>query len=77
MRGRVESGQLVTLRPLAAGEAFGPGEVIFVRWGRGNYLLHLALDVRDGRVLVGNNLGKVNGWVERGAVLGLVVAVGP
>ncbi len=43
---------------------------------KGGFLLHLVNDVRDGRPLIGNNLGKLNGWVEATAVVGKVVAVG-
>jgi hypothetical protein len=34
----------------------------------------LVLEVEASRVLIGNNLGKVNGWVEANAILGKVVA---
>lgn len=30
---------------------------------------------REGEFLIGNNVGKVNGWVPASAVLGKVVAV--
>lgn len=48
---------------------------MLVVW-RGGFLLHLVKEVRDGRLLIGNNLGKVNGRVDAAAVLGKVVAVG-
>jgi hypothetical protein len=47
---------------------------VFVAW-KGGYLLHLIVDVRDDRVLIGNNVGGINGWVEATAVRGKVVAV--
>jgi hypothetical protein len=31
--------------------------------------------VKDGQLLIGNNLGKVNGWVSAAAILGKVIAV--
>lgn len=74
MRGRIESGQPVTLAPVAPAEV-AVGDVVFVSW-RGNYLLHLVKEVREGEFLIGNNLGKVNGWVPASAVVGNVIAIG-
>jgi translation initiation factor IF-1 len=74
MRGRIESRQLVTLAPVRAGEV-RPHDVVLVRW-HGNYLLHLLKETRDGRLLIGNNLGKINGWVSGADVVAKVVAVG-
>lgn len=73
MRGRIESGQQVTLAPVPPA-AVTVGDVVLVRW-KGNYLLHLIKESERDRLLIGNNLGKTNGWVERGDVRGLVVAV--
>jgi hypothetical protein len=73
MRGRIESGQLVTLAPVAPAEV-RVDDVVLVAW-KGNFLLHLVKEVGDGQLLIGNNLGKVNGWVPASAVLGRVIAV--
>jgi hypothetical protein len=73
MRGRVESGQLVTIVPVQPGDV-QPGDVVFLEW-KGNYLLHLVVEVELGRVLIGNSLGKINGWAPGAAVLGKVVAI--
>ena len=48
IRGRIESGQLVTISPVKADEA-RVGDVVFVRWHEG-FLLHLVKGVRDGEV---------------------------
>jgi hypothetical protein len=68
MRGRIESGQLVALEPAAITD-LRPDDVVFICW-KGNYLLHLVLKVEAERVLIGNNVGKVNGWVSADAILG-------
>ncbi len=73
MRGRIESGQLVTLAPIRETE-IGVRDVVLVQW-KGNYLLHLILEIDNDRLLIGNNLGKVNGWVPRSALRGKVLAV--
>jgi hypothetical protein len=73
MRGRIESGQLITLAPVTPVDV-RVDDVILVRW-RNNYLLHLVKEIRDGQFLIGNNIGKINGWVPADAVVGKVVAV--
>jgi hypothetical protein len=73
MRGRIESGQLVTIAPIDPAEA-QVDDVVFVEW-QGNYLLHLIKEVKDGQVLIGNNVGKINGWVAANAVKGRVIEV--
>ena len=73
MRGRIESGQLVTLAPVHPIDVRAD-DMVLVRW-KGNYLLHLVKETTDDQLLIGNNVGKINGWVDRSAVIGLVVAV--
>ncbi|MFY7951034.1 MAG: hypothetical protein ACOVT5_00880 [Armatimonadaceae bacterium] len=73
MRGRIESGQLVTLAPIAPADV-RVDDAVFVAW-KGNYLLHLVKEIDGERFLIGNNVGKLNGWVELSAVIGKVVAV--
>lgn len=73
MRGRIGSGQLVTLAPVDPADVRAD-DVVLIAW-KGGFLLHLVKDVADGRLLIGNNLGKVNGWADATAVVGKVVAV--
>lgn len=73
MRGRIESGQLVTIEPVDPA-VVSLDDVVLVEW-RGNFLLHLVKERQDDQLLIGNNLGKVNGWVPAAAVRGRVVAV--
>jgi hypothetical protein len=73
MRGRIESGQLVTLAPVDPASVQA-GDVVLVQW-KGKYLLHLVKEVSGDQFLIGNNLGKTNGWVSAQAVRGIVVAV--
>jgi hypothetical protein len=73
MRGRIESGQLVTLAPVHP-EDVQVGDAVLVQW-RGNYLLHLVKEIEGDQYLIGNNVGKTNGWVEAGAIRGKVIGV--
>ena len=72
MRGKIESGQLVTVEPTA-----GPLEVgdIVLCKVHGQEYLHLIKAVQGERYQIGNNRGKVNGWVSRGAIFGKCVGV--
>lgn len=73
MRGRVERGQLVTLAPVNPAEV-RDGDAVLVRW-RGNYLLHLVKKIQGDRFLIGNNVGKTNGWVSASDIRAKVVRV--
>lgn len=73
MRGRIESGQLVTLQRAGYPDV-AVNDVIFIRW-KGNYLLHLVVDKQDNRLLIGNNVGKINGWIPADAVIAKVISV--
>jgi len=73
MRGRIESGDLVTVSPVEPAEV-KVDDIVLVRW-KSNYLLHLIREVRGEEILIGNNLGKINGWVSRQDVRGRVVNV--
>ena len=74
MRGRIEDGERVVIRSASYAD-LKVDDVVFVRW-KGNYLLHLVKELQDGRLLIGNNLGKINGWADGSDVLGKVVGVG-
>ena len=67
-------GQQQRLEP-AGGREVTVGDVVFVRW-RGSFLLHLVKQIEAERLLIGNNIGKVNGWVPLEAVLGKVTQIG-
>jgi hypothetical protein len=73
MRGRIESGQLVTIVPVDP-TIVAVDDVVLVAW-KGGFLLHLVREATVEQLLIGNNIGRTNGWVSRSAVLGKVVAV--
>ncbi len=73
MRGKVEDGQEVLLRPVSE-EELSVGDIVLVRL-KGTVLLHLIKAVAPHRVLIGNNRGKINGWASKRAVYGLAIEV--
>jgi len=75
MSGRVESGQLVTVEPIADHRALSPGDVVLCKVNGAEYL-HLVKAIgQDGRLQIGNNKGHVNGWAPAAAVYGKLVMV--
>jgi hypothetical protein len=75
MRGRIESGQLVTVQPIR--EHIQVGDVVLCRCN-GKQWLHLVSAIgQDGRYQISNNNGHVNGWTTRSNVFGVVTGVEP
>lgn len=75
MRGRIESGQLVTLDPRREPAV---DDAVLCRC-KGNIYVHLIQATRghgdERRFLIGNNRGGINGWIGRAAIYGVVIAV--
>lgn len=72
MTGRVESGQLVTVAPLAEDTELRKNMVVLVKV-KGNVYLHLIKAIRSGQYQIGNNKGGINGWVSRNAIYGTML----
>jgi hypothetical protein len=70
MRGRIEDNEEITIEPVSPGEV-EVNEVIFLRW-KGGFLLHIVKQASDHEVLIGNNVGRINGWAPRSDILGRV-----
>lgn len=73
MRGKIESGQLCTVVPVAA-EAIAVGDVVLCKVNGREYL-HLVKAIQGARYQIGNNRGRINGWVSANAIFGKCVAV--
>ncbi len=73
MRGLIEDNQLIVLTPVEP-SAVEVGDVVFIRW-KGSYILHIVREARGSELLIGNNLGRTNGWAARSDVLARVVGV--
>jgi hypothetical protein len=74
MRGKVDSGQLVTVVPAPA--ELQVGDVVLCKVG-GKQYLHLIKAIQGERFQIGNNRGRVNGWVSRNCIYGKCVRVDP
>lgn len=73
MKGRIESGQLVTIEQILP-ENIEVEDAALVKW-KGNYLLHIIKEINSDQALIGNNLGKLNGWIPKSDVIGKVIKV--
>lgn len=73
MRGRVNSGDRVTLEPVDVA-TLSQGDIVLVRV-RGTDYLHLIKAINGNRFLIGNNRGGTNGWVGPSAIYGLATKV--
>ena len=75
MTPKVRSGQLCTVTPVAAAE-LRTGDVVLCRV-RGAEYLHLIKAVKDERYQIGNNHGRINGWVGAAQIFGKLVRLDP
>jgi len=75
MRPRIEDGQVVAIAPVNTSE-IESGDIVLVRIRRNQFLIHRVVDVDHNRYLIGNNLGKTDGWVTPDAIHGKVVRIG-
>ena len=73
MTGKIESGQLCTVRPVADDEDIEPGDIVLCKVKY--HYLHLVKAVQVGRYQIGNNKGHVNGWVGRNCIYGKLIKV--
>lgn len=76
MRGKIESGQLVTVEPITSFFALNIGDIVLCRV-RGHQYLHLVVQTKPEtkQVLIGNNRGRINGWTSFDKVYGRVTKV--
>lgn len=76
MKPRIESGNLVTVSPDISD--LSEGDIAFCKV-KGNYYVHfvVATKVEKGNkmYLIGNNKGRINGWVGSNSIFGKVISV--
>jgi len=75
MQGKVNDGDLVTLAPCDP-DTLRVGDIVLVRV-KGHVYLHLIKAIDQGRFLIGNNRGRINGWVGPNSIYGLATRVEP
>jgi hypothetical protein len=73
MAGKIESGQLCTVEPVDA-TSVRIGDIVLCKVNGREYL-HLVKAIDGQRFQIGNNRGRINGWVSAGAIFGRCVKV--
>jgi hypothetical protein len=74
MSGKIESGQLCTVAPVDPA-TLEVGDIVLCKVNGREYL-HLIKAIQGWRFQIGNNRGRINGWVSANAIFGKCVAVG-
>lgn len=73
MIGKIESGDLVTVVPVAA-DVLQVGDIVLCKVN-GRQYLHLIKAIKPGQFQIGNNKGRINGWCSAGCIYGIVSKV--
>jgi hypothetical protein len=73
MTGKIESGQLCTVEPVAPA-SLRAGDIVLCKVNGREYL-HLIKAIQGQRFQIGNNRGRINGWISAGAIFGRCVRV--
>ena len=73
MSGKIESGELCTVAP-ADTSTLQVGDIVLCKVNGREYL-HLIKAIQGGRFQIGNNRGRINGWVTAGSIFGRCVRI--
>ena len=74
MKGKIESGQLCTVEPIADFTELEKGDIVLCKVN-GNEYLHLIKALQGARFQIGNNRGRINGWVGTNSIFGRLVKI--
>lgn len=72
MTGKVNDGQLCTVIPIS--EELKVGDIVLCKVNGSQYL-HLIKAIQGNRYQIGNNKGRINGWVGRNCIFGKCIKV--
>ena len=73
MSGKIESGQLCTVEPIVS-ETLEVGDIVLCKVNGSEYL-HLVKAIQGPRFQIGNNRGRINGWITSNSIFGRCVRV--
>ena len=68
MKGKIESGQLCSVEPINL-EELEVGDIVLCKVNGSQYL-HLIKSIQGNRFQIGNNRGRINGWVSQNSIFG-------
>ena len=73
MSGKIDSGQLCTVEPVAP-EEINVADIVLCKVNGREYL-HLVKAMQGQRFQIGNNRGRVNGWITANSIFGKCVKI--
>jgi hypothetical protein len=73
MSGKIESGQLCTVTPINITD-LQKGDIVLCKVNGFQYL-HLIKAIQGERFQIGNNRGRINGWIGPNAIYGKCIRV--
>jgi len=73
MTGRIASGQMCTVAPVDP-KTLQTGDIVLCRVGGSQYL-HLITATSGSRFQIGNNRGRINGWIAAGGIFGKLIKI--
>ena len=71
MSGKIESGQLCTVAPISDTTELKKGDIVLCKVNGSDYL-HLIKAVQGKRYQIGNNRGRINGWIGINSIFGVL-----
>jgi hypothetical protein len=74
MKGKIESEQLCTVEPIKEFESLQKGDIVLCKVNGSEYL-HLIKAIQGARFQIGNNRGRINGWVGANAIFGKCIKI--
>ena len=76
MVGKIESGQLCTVEPIDNPDTLAVGDIVLCKVN-GRQYIHLIKAIQRKRFQIGNNRGRINGWISANSVFGKCIRVEP
>ena len=76
MVGKIESGQLCTVEPVDDPSSLAVGDIVLCKVNGSQYI-HLIKAIQGPRFQIGNNRGRINGWITANSIFGKCIRVEP
>jgi SOS-response transcriptional repressor LexA len=74
MKGKIKSGQLCTVEPVGIATTLSVGDIVLCRV-KGHEYLHLIKAIDKNRFQIGNNRGRINGWIGQMSIFGKLISI--
>ncbi len=74
MQGKIDSGQFCTVEPISDFESLQKGDIVLCKVS-GNEDLHLIKAIQGKRFQIGNNRGRINGWIGTNSIFGKCIKI--